>query len=241
MELGEAIEVFVKAFALGRSRIHPYVAEQMDGLWVMHDTPGKKWDPRKTEVVSHGFGPEETVRRIRGLKLGWHFLCEVHPDPADYDRVREEYKRLGYRAMTTEWMFIHSLDSIPEPNSKPPARWVESPEMFKTIRQNSQKPRRWRPEGRMYSVWDDTGDRGWVTSVPIGEHAWVSDLFVYEQFRGHGYGRSLMSRMLKDDREHGVQNSVLLASKDGARLYPHLGYEQIAVLQLFCPKSRVGI
>jgi hypothetical protein len=47
-----------------------------------------------------------------------------------------------------------------------------------------------------------------------------------------------MSALLQDDREHGVEESVLVASSDGARLYPHLGYEKLGVLQVFCPAMR---
>jgi hypothetical protein len=47
-----------------------------------------------------------------------------------------------------------------------------------------------------------------------------------------------MSALLADDRAHGVESSVLLASSDGARLYPHLGYRRLGVLQIFCPVRR---
>jgi GNAT superfamily N-acetyltransferase len=87
-------------------------------------------------------------------------------------------------------------------------------------------------------VWDDTGDYGWVSSIPVGDKAWVSDLYVHEAFRGMGYGRALMSALLREDKEHRVRESVLLASVAGARLYPHLGYQRIGTLQIFCPRSR---
>ncbi|HUG12458.1 MAG TPA: GNAT family N-acetyltransferase [Opitutaceae bacterium] len=63
-------------------------------------------------------------------------------------------------------------------------------------------------------------------------------LFVARVFRGQRVGRTLMSTMLQDDLAHGVESSVLLASGDGARLYPHVGYERIGTLQLFIPGDK---
>ena len=42
--------------------------------------------------------------------------------------------------------------------------------------------------------------------------------------------------MLQEDRAHGAKQAVLLASHAGAKLYPLLGYEQIATLLIFTPK-----
>jgi len=39
-----------------------------------------------------------------------------------------------------------------------------------------------------------------------------------------------MSTVLADDARLGIQASVLTASNDGTRLYPHVGYRQIATL-----------
>jgi hypothetical protein len=44
--------------------------------------------------------------------------------------------------------------------------------------------------------------------------------------------------MLQDDLKHGVNNSVLLASGAGSRLYPHVGYERIGSLLLFVADRR---
>jgi GNAT superfamily N-acetyltransferase len=97
-----------------------------------------------------------------------------------------------------------------------------------------------RPHGgaRLYGIFDAIRDYGWVTSLACGPDAWTSDLFVYEEFRGRGYGRALMSRMLSDDKATGVCANVLVASAAGARLYPHLGYRNIATPQVFCPRER---
>lgn len=65
---------------------------------------------------------------------------------------------------------------------------------------------------------------------------WVSNLFVHPDYRRRGIGKSLMSTMLNEDADYGVKYSALLASKTGALLYPHLGYEQHGVLLIFTPR-----
>ena len=237
--LERIVEVSVQAFCRGKSRTHPYLATWHDDLWVLQDGPGKKRDPRKIEVFTCGLSPRETVERIKSLGLGWHFICAAHPDESDFKEVRQAYKELGYRALATEWFFVHDLKNIPHFDSEPPVRIVESPEELATIRQRAPQPRRFRTDGtRHYCVWDEDFDFGWVHSVPYGEDNWVSDLFVYREFRNRGYGKALMSRLLADDQALGVNSSVLIASTAGARIYPSLGYEQVGVLHVLCPVNR---
>jgi len=57
-------------------------------------------------------------------------------------------------------------------------------------------------------------------------------------YRRQGIGAALMNAMLRDDKEHGSQASVLLASHAGAMLYPQLGYEKIGELLLFVPQRK---
>ena len=94
------------------------------------------------------------------------------------------------------------------------------------------------PGSRQFGVWDGTRDYGYVRSIPVGQDAWTSNLHVHADVRRCGYGRALMSSLLWSDKEHGVASNVLLASTAGSKLYPHLGYQQIATLQMFCPKDR---
>ncbi len=238
MTLERATEIFVQAFAAGKSRTHPYLATRVNDLWIMRDGPGKKRDPRKIEVVACGLSPEEAISRTQAQNLGWHFLCHLYGDAAEAAEIRAAYKQLGYRALGTEWMFTHDLLNVPVFDSEPPVRRVEDEAMWLSIRQQASQPRPFRPETRGYCIWDGDRDYGWVHSVPLDNDAWVSDLYVYADSRGQGYGRALMSRLLQDDRAVGVGASVLLASTAGARLYPHMGYRQIGELQLFCPVVR---
>lgn len=237
MTLDAAIEVFVRGFSHGRNLTSPHLVERIDGLWVMHDPPERK-NPRKTEIVTCGLAPSDALARIQGLAIGWHFLCDVHPPDADYEAIRQAYKDGGYRAVSTEGLFVHSLREIPEFNSDPKVRLVRSGEELSEVRQRASQRRKYNADRRLYGIWDDKEDLGWVESVPVGENAWVAGLHVFADKRGRGYGRALMSRLLLDDQKLGIKASVLLASSDGARLYPHLGYEKTGILQMFCPKER---
>ena len=61
-------------------------------------------------------------------------------------------------------------------------------------------------------------------------------MFVEPDFRRRGIGKSLLLRMLRDDRAAGATLSVLLASHAGALLYPTVGYQEIGKLLLFTPR-----
>ncbi|MBS1715229.1 MAG: GNAT family N-acetyltransferase [Armatimonadetes bacterium] len=237
MTVDEAVEVFVRAFCHLKSRTSPYLLDRFDGLWILHDPPGRR-NPRKTEVVTTVTEPEDTVSRIAASGTGWHFLCDVQGLEDGYGARRAKYKDLGYRAVSTERLFVHGLSDVPEFTSDPPPRVVTDEPVLASIPQSAPQKRKLQEGTRITCVWDDISDIGWASSVRVGENAWAADLYVHRPYRGQGFGRALMSRLLQDDRESGVRTSVLLATSDGARLYPHLGYREIGVLQMFCPVRR---
>lgn len=205
---------------------------------MMQDAPGKKWDGRKIEVISSGVSPAEVVSGIKEAKLGWHFLCHIHDDAEDFDQIRAEFKALGYRAVSTEGFFAHDLKAIPEYQSNPPARLLSDPAEFKMVNQVTTQPRKLETNSDLIGVWDEARDYGWVRNYPVENNAWVSALHVFQDYRGRGYGRALMAELLRLAKSQGQDYSVLLASADGARLYPHLGYQRIGTLQMFCPANK---
>jgi len=234
----EAIEIFVNAYCLAKSRTHPYVSSRHGDLWVMRDGPGKKRDPRKIEVVTHGIAPAEVVRQVQDLALGWHFVSYLHENQEDLTKIRSQFRAIGYRAIATEWLFVHDLNDILPATSEPPAKLIDSPELLATIKQRASHPAKLRAGIRLYGVWDEEGDKGWVQSVPFGKSAWTANLYVHEQFRRHGYASSLMCLLLQDDKRLGFEANVLLASTAGAKLYPKLGFKELGTLQIFCPMDR---
>ena len=238
MDIERAVEVFVTAFSQSKSVTYPYPATQVaPSMWVMQDDPPRK-RARKSEVISVNLGAEEAIPLIKSLNIGWHFLCEIHTDDADYDRIRNEYKERGYRAVSTEWVYYHPLDDFPILESDPPVTGPLTPETLAQVNQVASQPQKLQPNTDLFTIHNSERDMGWVRHVPVGEDAWVSALYVHEAMRGKGYGRALMSKILQHTKATGLTNSVLIASSDGARLYPHLGYRKIATLQIFCPTKR---
>jgi GNAT superfamily N-acetyltransferase len=242
ISIDEAIDVFVRGFSFMKSFAHPYVAERIGPLWVLRDSPPRR-RPRKLEIVAHGVEPAEVVRVVREAGLGWHFLCHLHEHDGEFAAVREGYKAEGYRALETEWMFARDLAGLPVLTSDPPVQRVRTDADAERLRRTSRSRPILREHlaaepapQRLYAAMDERAVYGWVSSIPFGARAWVADLFVRPEHRGRGFGRALMSALLADDRRHGIETSVLLASSDGARLYPHLGYRRLATVQIFCPR-----
>jgi len=239
VELPRAVEVFVQAFCASKSAFHPYLARRTGPLWVMEDAPGRKQGPRKTEVVAVELAPGQIVQALNHAGLGWHFVCDVFSDPAEQAARKAEFRRLGYRALATEWIFVHDLREMPDtPATEPEPRLVASAEEWARI----PFPRSMRyPDGdgvRPYAIWTETEFFGRVCSRTFERTGYVSDLYVPAPHRRKGYGRALMARLLFGDREEGLDGSVLVASTAGAKLYPLLGYRQIATLALYCPLER---
>ena len=238
MTLSDAVEIFVEAFSREKSRTYPYIPTQLEPwLWVMQDTPDRK-KARKREVISISGDPVRTVERVAREGIGWHFVCEIHTPDIEFAQIRKEYKRLGYRAISTEWLFVHPLADLPPRVQGIEVIKIELQEAMATIPQTASQKRQLMEGTTKFAIHDVSQDLGWVTHVPTQGGDWVSSLWVRPEYRGRGFGRALMTELLHHASEQGDVASVLLATADGARLYPKLGYQQMAVLQMFCPASR---
>jgi N-acetylglutamate synthase-like GNAT family acetyltransferase len=56
--------------------------------------------------------------------------------------------------------------------------------------------------------------------------AYLMDVFILEEFRGKGYSKILLKRILDDDKFKGVKKWTL-ATKDAHSLYSKFGFEKI--------------
>ena len=90
---------------------------------------------------------------------------------------------------------------------------------------------------RQYAALVEDKPVGWVRSIDVAQATWCADMYVMPEFRRRGIARAMMARMLRDDRTHGSKLAVLTASHTGAKLYPIVGYKQIATLMLYTPKK----
>ncbi len=241
-----AIEVFVKGYCVGKSMTHPYESNFMDGIWQLRDAPRKKsGDFRKEEYVAASKEPKTIHQLARESTRGWYFISDLVPEGQEADARRREFKKLGYRLLSTEPFFQHPLKRIPSAKNK---RVKIELLKDKNLAAMLGKAMRMRPlpetcfgtSGlfRQYIAVLDDGIVGWVRSVPAGKSTWCSTLGVRPSLRRQGIGQTLLARMLRDDRKLGFQTSVLLASHTGALVYPKLGYEQIGTLYIYAPHKK---
>lgn len=241
MELARAIVAFSHGFAFTRSYTHPYVVEHMHGLTVMHDTPGRYDGERNPEYIVLDMTPRAAAKALRACGCVRGGVCVIEGPEADLDRSKEAYKRYGMRLLRREPFFAvrtNGAQVYESPVAIERVATLEQAEMLnKANRRRQILPEHLGREDtvRLYAAFEGGVPIGWVSSVPAPTANWVSNLYVAVAHMGRGIGRALMSHLLQDDLAHGVEWSVLLASGDGARLYPHLGYERIGTLQLFTP------
>jgi GNAT superfamily N-acetyltransferase len=261
-EVEQAVEVFVRGFAVARSGTHPYVPARVGPVWVMRDAPRrneKKY--RREEWVAHGVAPADVDAVVRRHARGGFAVCPIRTVDEPPEPLRAEYKELGYRLTGTEPLMIHRLGRVPRATSTGVVvKRVTTARLADRLAADSGS-RRIPSEYlsadspvRQYVAVEGQAVVGWVQSIVVrlnpdvgvrsggaaerkGTHmTWCSDMFVQESHRRRGIGRALLARMLQDDRRYGAAASVLLASHVGARLYPVVGYEQIGELLAYSPR-----
>lgn len=246
IDIERAIEVFVRGFAFTRSFTHPYVAESVGPLWVTRDAPRKgRADYRREEWMSPpGVAPAEVDRLARQGTRGAYAICAFRrPDEPDGE-LRTGYKAIGYRLGVTEPLMAHPLQRVPRLAEPYHVTRVTTPELAdrlaKQARSRQLLPEHLKPDSplRQYVALDGDLLIGWVKSIAVGDATWVSNMYVAPEYRRRGVGRSMLVRMLRDDRAAGATCSVLTASHTGALLYPVVGYELVGELLLFTPKRR---
>lgn len=243
-----AIEVFVHGYCFGRSLTFPHIASQVEGLWLLRDAERTNpADYRKEEWIAFEVAAETVNRIAKQHSRGRYFVCAVSGKLESDDELRQEYKRLGYRLLTTEPLFIHSLRRIPRLQTPKqiatPIRIcrVDTMDLAQRFASASRSRVMTPPQiggtspFRQYVALEGDTIVGWVRSVTVGNCAWVANMRVIEQQRRRGIGSALLNKLLRDDRSFGIRQSVLLASHVGALLYPKLGYQQIGLMYIFAP------
>lgn len=242
-EMEFAIEVFVRGHSVGKNRTHPYGATKVGPLWVMRDGPRKNpRDYRKEEWIAYRTDAREVDSIARNSTRGRFFICAMLAQGEPEEPTRAAYKALGYRLLATEGFFVHRLARIPNVRTPVRIERVATPEMATRLG----KAMRSRPipnaqlgddaPFRQYVAIDGQQIAGCVRSVDAAGATWCADMFVNPERRRQGVGRTLLCRMLRDDRARGSKCSVLTASHTGALLYPHVGYERIGTLFMYAPK-----
>jgi GNAT superfamily N-acetyltransferase len=243
--LDRAVDTFAHGFAFTRSFTHPYTVERVGPLWALRDAPRRRAaDYRREEWVARGVEPAEVDRLVREQTRGRFAVCAVSPPDEPAEPLRAAYRALGYRLGGIEPIMVHPLDQLPEVAAPFPIERVTTEAMADALARTAGArqvlPAHLAPDAplRQYVALDGEAPIGWVRSVVIGETTWVSNMLVLPAYRRRGVGRSMLARMLRDDRAHGAALSVLTASHAGALLYPHVGYRQVGELLVYTPPRR---
>jgi GNAT superfamily N-acetyltransferase len=240
-----AIEVFVHGFCAGKSATHAYECNKVEGLWQMRDAPRR--NPRyyrKEEYVAYGVEPAKVDSVARRHTRGRFGISVIRGNKEPDDQLRSEYKRLGYRLLATEPLFVHDLKRIPRciaPVSIVRVKTRELAERFgKATRTRPIPPEHLGEQAtfRQFVALDGERIVGWVRSVSAAGSTWCSNMYVLEAYRRRGIGSAMLAKMLRDDRSIKSKSSVLLSSHSGALLYPKVGYRQIGTLLLYAPNKR---
>jgi GNAT superfamily N-acetyltransferase len=244
--IAHAVEVFARGFCVTRSFTHPYVPDRVGPVWAVRDGPRRgKQNYRREEWIACGVPPRQVDRIAREQTRGGFAVCAIDAADEPDQPTRAGYKALGYRLGATEALMVHRLKRVPRCDT--PAAVIErvrTQEMADHLAKSAGS-RQVLPEHlsrdsnlRQYVALHRDELVGWVRSIVIGNATWCSNMFVKPAFRRRGIARAMLCRMLRDDRAHGAEMAILLASHAGAKLYPVVGYERIGTLLLFTPPRK---
>lgn len=238
-----AVQAFVSGYCFTRSYTHPYLSQQVGPLWRMYDEPRKR-GTRREEYVCHKQAPDSVDELVRSKTDGHFCLCVLVTPDQDEEALRAQFKELGYRLGHSEFLMAHQMRRIPKASGPLPVLRVDSQDMADCLNQAAgQRQLRAedvRPDSpiRSYVALDGDDIVGWVSSVHTSAATWCHNMFVRTEYRRRGIARSLLCQMLRDDRAGGADAAVLLASHAGAKLYPVVGYRQLARLLVYTPKRK---
>ncbi len=240
-----AIETFAGGWCYTRSFTHPYVATRLTPqVLQLHDGPrsNPNADVRRDEFVCFGCSPTEALEISASVAKGNFAICFVLPAGVDDTEVRKEFKALGCRLGATEAFMDNTLTPIEATEPIIPivriADQAHADAIGKAWRRKQILSRDIGNENavhRVYTIHDGEKFIGSCGSIRVGDASWISSLYVDAAYRRKGLGTALMTRVMSDDREQGINKSVLLASHTGALLYPKLGFAQIGTLYIYNP------
>lgn len=240
-----AIETFAGGWCYTRSFTHPYVATRLTPqVLQLHDAPrsNPNADVRRDEFVCFGCSPTEALEISASVAKGNFAICFVLPAGVDDTEVRKEFKALGCRLGATEAFMDNTLTPIEATEPIIPivriADQAHADAIGKAWRRKQILSRDIGNENavhRVYTIHDGEKFIGSCGSIRVGDASWISSLYVDAAYRRKGLGTALMTRVMSDDREQGINKSVLLASHTGALLYPKLGFAQIGTLYIYNP------
>ncbi len=238
-----SIEAFLRGFSTTRSFTKPFhIHEAGEKVWMLADPPGGKIPTRTPEFVTYDTDPEAVMQAIHRQGVERYMLCVLIESSADLVATAATYKALGHRYMGREPLFVLDMERRAQFRSTPVRRVTSADDaaaVAKAARSRQILPRHLAEDDsgcRLFAAFQEDVPVGWVRSIRTHpDCAWVASMFVSPEHRRKGIGRCLLSAMLDDDARLGVRWSVLLASLTGALLYPHLGYEEQGLLQLFTP------
>lgn len=247
ISLVDAAEVFVRGFGHVRSMTYPYGVSVDSGVWMLRDVPDRE-KARASELTAIEPTVEQIGARVTAASpaLRRWMLCYLDPEDPDAPRVKPPsptaFREAGYRRRVIEPFFV--ADPALAPRFDGPVVRVRDPDLAERTRIANSGRRQLLPGDldaddattRLYAAMNGRDVVGWVSSVHVGAlGSYVANLFVLPSARRRGLGRALMSAVLADDARLDIRASVLGASNDGTRLYPNVGYRQIATLHALTP------
>jgi GNAT superfamily N-acetyltransferase len=240
MDVETAWALFISGFtdtAFARSAAARFRAGPLDAVrFARGELSGTAFE----EYFVRASDPTDALAAVEEARpLARHYLTVL----ADRPGVQEAYERAGYRLDDSEALMACDLGGTV----------ALEPDCDVTVVRTAEEAARYNaadPQGTAWIMPDNLADPRMVHYAIVHDgrlvsrgrnlrldaaHSYVSAVYTAEAHRGRGLARSLMARLLADDRERGARWSVLTASRMGEPLYARLGYRALGTIYIFEP------
>ena len=200
----------------------------------------------KMEFLAYDPDPVVVVAKINSYpkKPGDKFVINTFHDQPNNTALKQQYEALGYEIVETALML-----GLPLP-VKTPRGWthvhkIESPEQIDFVNRglaegNEHISSKLFGDPHIVNFYAELEHRavGWTQLVTAYEGVgYINHLYTLPVFRQRGIGTRLLRRVHQEANHLDLHHMVLLASDMGMSLYRHAGYEPLAYLSVFRPKS----
>lgn len=172
------------------------------------------------------------------------FVINTFHDQPNNTGLKRQYEELGYEFVETAmilglplpvktprgWTHVHKIESLEavefaneglaEGNEHISPKLVGDPHIVNFYAELEHRAVGWT---QLVTAYDGIG--------------YINQLYTLPVFRRRGIGARLLRRAHQEANHLGLRHMVLLASEMGMSLYRHAGYEPVAYLSVFRPKS----
>ena len=241
MKYAHEVEQFIACYAyLEGQVIHAHLRE-LGGLACLHFEEEVD-EEIADELIVGDLPPRVVWERIQAAAPGlphWLSFCTSQPE-----LVTETCLSLGYGLKDSEYLMVREIGASQPMSFDPRVRRLEHVAQVEMLN----KARGYRvfapvqlgdPRLKIYAIETEGQMVSWGAALLTADNSlYVSNTYTMPQFRRRGYAAAVLSSMLADGADAGLNSALLVSSQDGRKLYRSMAFEDRLDCLVFCYPAR---